>query len=59
MRETLDLNASPAVKLGSHIKLRVGQQLRIIYGDVMDQGVPDSCTEILKRLDDLKDGTRE
>ena len=59
MRETLDLSASPAVKLGSDIKVRVGQQLRIIYGDVMDQGVPDSCTELLKRLDDLTDRTRK
>ena len=59
MRETLDLNASPAAKLGSYIKVRVGQQLRVIYGDVMDQGVPDNCTEILRRLDDLKDGTTE
>jgi hypothetical protein len=59
MRETLDLNATPAVKLGSDIKVRVGQQLRVIYGDVMDQGVPESCAEILKRLDDLADGTRK
>jgi len=59
MRDRLDLDASPAVKLGPDIKVRVGQQLRVIYGDVMDQGVPDRCTEILKRLDDLKDGTRK
>jgi Anti-sigma factor NepR len=59
MRETPDLNASPAAKLSSDIKVRVGQQLRVIYGDVMDQGVPDGCTEILKRLDDLTDGTRK
>jgi hypothetical protein len=59
MRETLDLNASPPVKLGADIKVRVGQQLRVVYGDVMDQGVPDRCAEILKRLDDLKDETEE
>ncbi len=59
MREMLDWDASPAVKLGPDIKVRVGQQLRVIYGDVMDQGVPDRCTEILKQLDDLKDGTGE
>ena len=59
MGETLGLNASAAVKLGSDIKVRVGQQLRVIYSDVMDQGVPDSCGEILKRLDDLKDEIRK
>ncbi len=59
MREKLDLDASPAAKLGPDIKVRVGQQLRVIYGDVMDQGVPARCAEILKRLDDLKDGTRK
>ena len=59
MRERLDLDSSPAVKLGPDIKVRVGQQLRVIYGDVMDQGVPDRCAELLKRLDDLKDATTE
>jgi len=59
MREMPDLDAGPAVGLGPDIKVRVGQQLRVIYGDVMDQGVPDRCAELLKRLDDLKDATRE
>jgi hypothetical protein len=59
MREMPDLAAGPAVGLGHDIKARVGQQLRIIYGEVMDQGVPDRCAELIKRLDDLKDATRE
>jgi hypothetical protein len=59
MKEMPDLEAGPAVGLGPDIKVRVGQQLRVIYGDVMDQGVPDRCSELLKRLDDLKDATRE
>jgi hypothetical protein len=59
MRETPDLAAGPAVRLGPDIKVRVGQQLRVIYGDVMGQGVPDRCAELLKRLDDLKDATTE
>jgi Anti-sigma factor NepR len=58
MREMPDFDAGPAVRLGPDIKVRVGQQLRVIYGDVMDQGVPDRCAELLKRLDDLKDATR-
>jgi len=59
MRETADLDARPAVKLGPDIKVRVGQQLRVIYGDIMDQGVPDRCTELLKQLDDLKGRARK
>jgi hypothetical protein len=58
MREMPDFDVGPAVRLGPDIKVRVGQQLRVIYGDVMDQRVPDRCAELLKRLDDLKDATR-
>ena len=58
MRELSDADASPPVKVGPDIKVRVGQQLRVMYGEVMDEGVPDGCLEILKRLDDLS-GTRE
>ncbi len=49
MRGMPDLAAGPAVRLGPDIKVRVGQQLRVIYGDA----------ELLKRLDDLKDATTE
>jgi len=59
MSELPHLDANPAVKLGPDIKVRVGQQLRIMYGEVMDQGVPDRCIEILKRLEDLDDGARK
>jgi len=59
MREAPDLDARPDIKLGPDIKVRVGQQLRVVYGGVMDEGVPERCTEILKRLDDLKAGTRQ
>jgi len=59
MTEMPDLDARPAVKLGPDIKVRVGQQLRIMYGEVMTQGVPARCNEILKRLDQLEDGAWE
>lgn len=58
MREMSNLDGS-TVKLGPDIKVRVGQQLRVMYGEVMRQGVPDRCIEILKRLDDLSDGARD
>jgi hypothetical protein len=39
-------------KLGSEIKAKIGQQLRAMYADVVDQGVPDRFTEILRKLDE-------
>jgi hypothetical protein len=39
------------VKLGSEIKARIGQQLHAMYSDVVNQGVPDRFSEILRRLD--------
>ncbi len=40
------------VKLGPDIKAKIGMQLRLMYGEVVDQGVPDRFVEMLKRLDD-------
>jgi hypothetical protein len=39
-------------KLGSEIKAKIGQQLRAMYGDVVNQGVPDRFAEILRKLDE-------
>ena len=41
----------PAVKLGPEIKAKIGQQLRIMYGEIVGQGVPDRFVEILRGLD--------
>jgi hypothetical protein len=43
---------NPVVKLGPDIKAKIGMQLRLMYGEVVDQGVPDRFAEMLKRLDD-------
>jgi hypothetical protein len=50
-------NAKPA-KLGRDVQARLGQQLRAMYDDVVNQGVPDRFNEILNRLegDAKKDG---
>jgi len=40
------------VKLGPDIKAKIGQQLRLMYSEIVDQGVPDRFVEMLKRLDD-------
>jgi hypothetical protein len=39
------------VRLGSDIKARIGRQLHAMYSDVVNQGVPDRFSEILRRLD--------
>ena len=48
--------ANPVIKLGPDIKAKIGQQLRLMYSEVVDQGVPDRFVEMLKRLDDPTEG---
>jgi len=44
-------NKKAPVKLSRDIQARLGQQLRAMYDDVVEQGVPDRFTELLGRLD--------
>jgi len=44
------LNVKPA-KLGRDVQARLGQQLRAMYDDVVNQGVPDRFSELINRLD--------
>jgi len=39
-------------KLGREVQARLGQQLRAMYDDVVNQGVPDRFAELLNRLED-------
>jgi anti-sigma factor NepR-like protein len=41
----------PVAKLGPDIKAKIGQQLRMMYGEVVNQGVPARFVEILRGLD--------
>ena len=53
-RQPLDLQSQggvPVAKLGPDIKAKIGQQLRIMYGEIVNQGVPDRFVEILRGLD--------
>jgi hypothetical protein len=43
--------SKPAAKLGPDIKAKIGQQLRIMYGEVVSEGVPDRFVDILRGLD--------
>jgi hypothetical protein len=40
--------------LNRDIQTKIGQQLRAIYDDVVDQGVPDRFVELLRSLDKEK-----
>ena len=42
-------NSKPA-KLGRDVQARLGQQLRAMYDDVVNQGVPDRFSELINRL---------
>jgi hypothetical protein len=49
----MEVESAPrsTVKLGPDIKVKIGQQLCAMYSDVVNQGVPDRFSEILRRLD--------
>jgi len=38
-------------KLGREVQARLGQQLRAMYDDVVNQGVPDRFADLVNRLD--------
>jgi Anti-sigma factor NepR len=42
---------SKSAKLSREVQARLGQQLRAMYDDVVNQGVPDRFTELLNRID--------
>lgn len=42
-------SAKPA-KLSRDVQARLGQQLRAMYDEVVNQGVPDRFTELLNRI---------
>ena len=42
-------------RLGRDVQSKIGQQLRAMYDDVVNAGVPDRFTELLKRLDQEKE----
>ena len=42
----------PVAKLGTDTKAKIGQQLRLMYDEIVEQGVPERFTKILRSLDD-------
>jgi hypothetical protein len=54
-RQSMKLQGSemkPLAKLGTDVKAKIGQQLRLMYDEIVDQGVPERFAEILRGLDD-------
>jgi hypothetical protein len=49
---------SKPAKLSREVQARLGQQLRSMYDDVVNQGVPDRFAELINRIngDGNKDG---
>ena len=42
----------PAARLGREVQARIGQQLRAMYDDVVNQGVPQHLNDLVRRLSD-------
>ena len=40
----------PEARLGREVQARIGQQLRAIYDDVVNQGVPSHLADLVRRL---------
>jgi Anti-sigma factor NepR len=50
----MDAGSTPGktdAKLGRDIQAKIGQQLRALYDEVVNQGVPDRFADLLNRLD--------
>jgi hypothetical protein len=45
----------PVAKLGNDVKAKIGQQLRLMYDEIVEQGVPERFAEILRDLDEPGD----
>jgi hypothetical protein len=43
---------SKPARLDRDIQHRIGDKLRAMYGDIVDQGVPDRFTTLLQQLED-------
>ena len=49
-------HAKAEVRLGREVQARIGQQLRAMYDDVVNQGVPDHIADLVRRLSEQDDG---
>ena len=48
------------VRLGRDAQIRIGHQLRSLYDDVVNEGVPDHIADLVRKLSEQDDeGSRE
>jgi hypothetical protein len=55
LERSMDVESGPEkgeARLTREIQIKIGQQLRAMYADVVDQGVPDRFVELLRQLDE-------
>jgi hypothetical protein len=52
MPRTATSGHQPEARLGREIQARIGQQLRALYNDVVNQGVPQHIADLVRRLSD-------
>jgi Anti-sigma factor NepR len=45
----------PVAELGNDVKAKIGQQLRLMYDEIVEQGVPERFAAILRDLDEPTD----
>ena len=46
----------PRGRLGRDAQAKLGQQLRVMFDEVVSEGVPDRFNDLLRRLDEPNDG---
>jgi hypothetical protein len=44
-----------SARLGRDVQKKIGQQLRAMYDDVVNQGVPDRFADLLRKLDEREE----
>jgi hypothetical protein len=45
------INQGKSARLDRDVQLKIGQQLRAMYDDLVSQGIPDRFVELLNHLD--------
>lgn len=46
-------------RLGRDVQVRIGDKLRAMYDDIVEQGVPDRFATLLRRFDDEPTGNKK
>lgn len=52
MGRPVNQQSKPAARLGREVQARIGQQLRAMYDDLVNEGVPQHINDLISRLSD-------